>query len=516
MAGGKETPRQRMIGILYLVLLGLIALNVPDSLLDSFKNIADSLTASKANVQVGIATTIKAFENSKLKDQKERATPIYERALKARNLSDAFDKYVDSIKADMIAKGGGIEPTTNDYHSRDDLDISYRLMIKEKKDGEAYRLHKRIDALRDGLLSTLKDDKERAGINLPIRADEPRHVSGQPKKDWETANFGEGIPMTAVMTALVKIQSDAKNAENEVIKKILIEADETSVNLDKFEAVAVAPTSYVLVGQPYTADVFLTAYDSQKSPNITVNGSTLQVSQGKGKYTGSTATEGLHTWTGTISFKDNNGEIKTYQTQPQTYFVSKPSAVVSADKMNVMYIGLPNPVSVSAPGANLNDLVVTMSGGKLEGGSGHYTAIVSAGSTEAIVTVAGQMGKGKIVTLGSTKFRVKRVPDPKPVFAGKSGGDITAVNIRSQDYLYANLKDFDFDAKFTITHFNLNVQKPRQDVVTYLATSGALTAQMKTVLGSITPGTIIEFSNIIAVGPDGSQRGLDPIVIHAK
>ena len=102
------------------------------------------------------------------------------------------------------------------------------------------------------------------------------------------------------------------------------------------------------------------------------------------------------------------------------------------------------------------------------------------------------------------------------MFAGKSGGDISAVNIRSQDYLYANLKDFDFDAKFSITHFNLNVQKPRQDVVTYFATSGQLTAQMKTVLGSITPGTIVEFSNIIAVGPDGSQRGLDPIVIHAK
>ena len=63
MAGGKETPRQRMIGILYLVLLGLIALDVPDNLLDSFKNIADSLTASKANVTTGINTTIKAFES---------------------------------------------------------------------------------------------------------------------------------------------------------------------------------------------------------------------------------------------------------------------------------------------------------------------------------------------------------------------------------------------------------------------------------------------------------------------
>jgi len=514
MAGGKETPRQRMIGILYLVLLGLIALDVPDNLLDSFKNIADSLTASKANVTTGINTTIKAFENSKLKDQKERATPIYERAIKARNLADAFDKYVDSIKTILIKNAGGIDPVTQDYKGRDDMDVSFHLLVNEGK-GEGYTLHKKIDALREGLMASLKDDRERAGIDLPLHPDAPRPVSGQPKKDWEAANFGEGIPMAAAMTALVKLQSDAKNAENEIIKKILIEADQTSVNLDKFEATAVAPTSYILVGHPYTADVFLTAYDSQKSPTITVNGSPIQVVQGKGKYVGSTATEGLHTWTGTISFKDNNGEIKTYQTQPQTYFVTKPSAVVSADKMNVMYIGLPNPLSVSAPGSNLKDLTVTISNGKLTGGDGHYVATLAT-PTDVVVTVSGQVGKGKTEVLGTSKFRVKRLPDPKPVFAGKSGGDVTAVNIRSQDALYAVLKDFDFDAKFTITHFNLNVQKPRQDIVTYLATTGQLTAQMKTILSNITPGSLIEFSNIAAVGPDGAQRGLDPIIIHVK
>ena len=66
MAGGKQTPRQRMINILYLVLLGLIALNVPESLLDAFKNINDSLTASKTNVQTGIDNTFTAFEKTKL------------------------------------------------------------------------------------------------------------------------------------------------------------------------------------------------------------------------------------------------------------------------------------------------------------------------------------------------------------------------------------------------------------------------------------------------------------------
>jgi len=512
MAGGKETPRQRMIGILYLVLLGLIALDVPDNLLDSFKNISDSLTASKTNVQTGIATTFKAFEGSKLKDQHDRALPIYERAQKARAMAEAFDKYVDSLKSNMVTVTGGIEPTTDDYKGRDDLDVSYRLMVGDQKNRDAYTLHKKIDALKAGLLSTL-DDKERAGTNLALSTEPRKHKTGE-SKDWETGNFGEGIPMAAAMTALVKIQSDAKNSENEVIKKILIEADETKVNLDKFAAVAVAPSSYVLVGQPYTSEVFLTAYDSQLQPNITVGGSSVPVTAGKGKYSGSTSTEGLHTWTANISFKDNDGKINSYTTDPQTYFVARPSAVVSPDKMNVMYIGVPNPVSVSAPGANLKDLALSMKGGTISGGDGHYTAIVTTVG-QASVAVS-QTIKGKTTLLGTSNFRVKKIPDPRPVFAGKSGGNTSAANIRAQDRLFARLDNFEFDAKFTVTRFTLLIGKPRQDIISLSAPGSELTASMKQALATLLPGSVVIFKDIIAVGPDGTQRGLDPIVLNAN
>src|ERR1700749_4792821 len=98
MAGGKQTPRQRMMGILYLVLLGLIALDVPDSLLDSFKHISDSLSASKTNVQTGIDQTFKTFEATKLKEQAARAQPILDKANKARQLADDLNNYVETIK----------------------------------------------------------------------------------------------------------------------------------------------------------------------------------------------------------------------------------------------------------------------------------------------------------------------------------------------------------------------------------------------------------------------------------
>jgi len=366
-------------------------------------------------------------------------------------------------------------------------------------------------------LLNLMNANDRIGVELPLQAIAPPHRNGFADKNWEEANFGEGIPMGAAMTAFVKIQADTKNAENEVVSKILAEASKSPVHLDRFDAVAVAPTSYVLVGQSYTAQVFLTASDSKLAPDITVDGSPVPTQDGKGIYNGSTGSEGIHTWTGRIRVKQTDGTVKEYTTPPQTYQVARPSAVVSPDKMNVLYIGVPNPVSVSAPGVPKEKLKVTISGGdgSLSGSGGHYTATVNALGT-ATVSVSGDLTPGKTSFLGSTLFRVKRIPDPKAEFAGKSGGNVSAVNIRAQAYLFAILENFEFDAKFNITHFTLLVIKPRQDAVIKTGNGSELTSDMRSLLSSVTPGSTVVFKDIIAVGPDGTQRGLDAIVLSAN
>jgi len=516
MAGGKQTPRQRMIGILYLVLLGLIALDVPDSLLDAFKNISDSLTTSKTNVQAGIDQSVSNFAKTKLAEQPTRARPIYLKALKAKQLADDLNGYIETIKKKMTDETGGIDDATNDYKGRSDLDVSVRVMVQDDKMG--YELHKRIDDTKRQLLALLSD-KEREGVDLSLNTTPPAHVKGFPDKDWETANFGEGIPMTAAMTALIKIQSDAKNAENEVVKKILGEIEQAVVNLDQFSAVAVAPTSYVLAGQPYTAQVFLTASDSKSNPSITVNGSRIAVQGGRGQYTVGTGAEGVFTWQGKITVRQNNGRDTTYTTPPQTYQVARPSAVVSPDKMLVLYIGLPNPLSVSAPGIPKEKLHVSISSGSISGAAGHYIGTVNTVGT-ATVTVTGEISSGagpaRTAVLGSTVFRVKRIPDPKFEFAGKSGGVTNAANLRAQDYVFAKLENFEFDAKFNVTHFTLMVIKPRQDAIIIPGSGNTLSGQMHSVMNTVTPGTTVVFKDITAIGPDGTPRYLDGIAISAN
>lgn len=503
-----------MMGILYLVLLGLIALDVPDSLLDAFKSISDSLSASKTSVASGTDQTLANFAATKLKEQHERAQPIYDDALKAKALADALNNEVEDLKKKLEDGSGGFDESINDWKGRADMDVSTHVMIDGKG---ATDLRQKIEDTRQQMLALIakRNPKDTIGFELPLQTQDPTPVAGFTKKDWQNANFGEGIPMAAAMTQLIKIQSDAKNAEDAVVKKILGKIEQAQVNLDKFQAVIVAPLGYIISGQQYTAKIFLTAYDSKSNPKITVDGSSIPVSNGVGNYTVTASGEGMRTVNANLTLVDNNGKPQSYPVSAQ-YQVARPSAVVSPEKMNVLYIGIPNPLAISAPGIPLNKLHLSISQGSVSAASeGHYMANVHTLGT-ATVTVSGETAPGKSATLGSTLFRVKRIPDPKFSFAGRSGGSTSAANIRAQDYVFAKLDNFEFDAKFNVTRFTLMVIKPRQEAIIIPGSGNTLSAQMHQVLGTAIPGTTVVFKDITAIGPDNTPRYLDPIVINAN
>lgn len=501
MARKKETPRQKMIGILYLVLLGLVALNVPDSILDAFRNLTISLGTSTENTQTGIDNMYSAFHATKMVDEPERAKPVLAKAEQASGYVKELTDLIDQLQRELTEEGGGIRESTGDLRKRDNLSISTRVMIKTDN---ATRLKEQINKTRAGLL-------EVSGNQVPINleaVDPP--ARGGFQKTWEQANFGDGVPLTAAITALEKIKADVKNAESAVIKHIFGEMDMAVVNLDRFAAVAVAPTSYILQGQPYTAQVFLTAYDSQSNPEITVGGQQLPVTDGQATYTVNTTTEGIHTWTGTIKVMQTDGTVKEYHTAPQTYQVARPSAVVSAEATKVLYIGVDNPISVSAAGIPQENLSVSGNGVTISGSAGNYVARVSEPGT-ASISVSARLGD-QTQSMGRTEFRVKRIPTPKAVVAGRSSGTLSVAQIRNQERIFARLEDFEFDAAFTISRFSMIVQRPRVDPMgPYQGTNGVFSQPMRNALSTITPGSFVYFYDIIAVGPDGLQRELDAI-----
>ncbi len=506
MAGIKETPRQKMMGILYLVLLGIAATTVTDHVLDAFRNLTVSLETSTKNVQSTVTNSFASFEATNMKSDPVRATPIHDKAKKVQTYINDLNNYITQIKNELIVQGGGIEEVTGDVKARADVDISPRFMIRQ---GKAKDLKLRIMDTRNKILTSMEPN-ERAGVKLALNAEDPPKMKGRLRTTWEDDNFGEGVPLTAAITALTKIQADLKNSESEVVRKILGSATNVDIVLDRFEAVAVAPSSYILVGQEYKASVFLTASSSTSNPEITVGGQKLNVVDGKGLYTTVAQSEGEKSWSGVIKVRAASGELKEYKLAEQSYTVARPSAVVSPDKMNVFYIGVPNPVSVSAPGFAKDKIRATVSGGEISGGNGAYSVNVKS-SGEVIVTVTGTMENGKTTTLGSSKFRTKRIPAPRVKFGGKSGGRLGTGAMKAQNRIFAVLEDFEFDAKFEISHFSMYITKPRGEPQVFESNNNAFTPAMQNAMNGIVTGSRVFFDNIFATGPDGMKRQLDPI-----
>ncbi|RYE54283.1 MAG: gliding motility protein GldM, partial [Sphingobacteriales bacterium] len=480
-------------------------------ILQAFKTINDSLETSKNNANTSIEQVLANFEATKAKEDPINNKPLLDKAKQAKAYADELNGYIESIKKQFLQRGNGIDPETNDFKKRDNLDIAQDIMINGK---EGIKLKKLINDTREKLISLLKEDQKQ-GISFSLEAKDPEK-RGPKSKSWETLNFGDGIPLTAANTILTKIQNDTKTAEAEVIKKLL--SDEPVVILNQFAAVAVAPTSYVIQGQPYTAEVFLTASDSKSDADISVGGSRLGVKDGKGTYVGSTNSVGTFKWVGTIRVKNNKtGKIDEYRTPEQSYQVAKPSSTVSSDNANVVYPGVPNPFSVSAAGFPLESLSASISAGSMRGANGKYQVNVGGDMVgkEVTISVTANNG-GKPVSLGSQKFRVKAFPMPKAKVGGKSGGDRSAAQLRSEDGIEADLEDFLFDVKFSIIRYSVTIIKPRQDAVTLSGTGGTFAGPIRNLMNSITPQTTIIFRDIVAQGPDGRQRVLDNVTFFAK
>jgi gliding motility-associated protein GldM len=512
MAGRKETTRQKMINIMYLVLLAMLALNVSDTILDAFKTINDSLETSRGNVNTSIDQLFSSFQNTKLKEEPARAQPIWEKANQAKAYADELNGYIQTLKGRFVSEGRGIDPETGDLVERGNQDIAQGIMINQK---EGAKLRAKINETREKLIALLNPE-DRSSVSFVLEAkDAVKNVNG--KKNWEDINFGEGTPLTAANTILTKIQSDTKNAESEVVKRLFGNMDKSLVNLDQFAAVAVAPSSYVIQGQPYTAEIFLTASDSKSSPDISVGGGRLNVRNGKGTYTGGTGSVGVFKWVGTIRVKQTDGQVKEYRTPEQTYQVAKPSATVSPDKMNVIYAGIPNPFSVSAAGFPLESVRASITGGSISGSNGKYTVNVGGAQIgkELNINVSASSG-GKTLNLGSQRFRVKGLPTPKALVKGKSGGNVPLNWLVSSNAIETQLEDFVFDVKYKVIRFSTTFINPRSDAVTISNSGAGFNGQIKGALNSIRPGATVIFKDIVTEGPDGRQKVLDGITFIAK
>jgi gliding motility-associated protein GldM len=509
MALPKE-PRQKMINLMYLVLTALLALNVSAEILNAFRTVDNSLHATNTTVNQSTERVMASLlEKTSDPATREKASIWYPRAQEAQRLSKEMYDYIDQLRT-RIHKEAGFDPAKNGDSSfkQDNLDIATRIMVKE---GEGKKLQDRLNAYKAAMLKAAPGfDLKSLQINLDVPATQDKG-----NKTWEDAYF-HMVPTVAAMTILRKFQNDVKTSENKVVTYCHEQVGKVEIRFDAFEAIVGQNSKYLMPGQELEITAGLGAFSKTKLPDVMIGGSRVPLNEkGMAVYKVASGGIGQHTVPVTVRFTDQDGNPQT-RTFNVEYTVGQASASIALDKMNVLYKGIANPISVAASGGGDDRITVRIEGGggRLDKtGPGKYNAFVQGGD-RCVITV---LVDGKVA--GASEFRIKSIPAPTAsVGRNPSGSNINAGSFKAQAGVIAEIMDFPFDLKYSVTSFEINTDSDEGDFVEAKVQGNQWggNASVQNVMRQVKPGKTVFIVNIRAIGEDGKTHKLPDLVYYIK
>ncbi len=514
MSGGNcpETPRQKMIGMMYLFLTAMLALNVSGELLKAFQLVDESILQTIGAVESKNQQLYAKFSNA-LQTNEAKAKPSYDIAKEIGIKADSLVSHINSLKIRMVQTvDGRPEATIEDYLGGDNQDVAPQIMITEKNGERSEVLKQMINEYRDFLLSHLTEEDSAISKtlhkSLSTEASKPTQ-KGEIERKWESQKF-EHLPLSASFALMSSIQSNVRTTQADLISHLLSEIDEGTFKFSKIEPIVMPTTGNVVIkGGTYEADIFLAARDEYQDPSVRVNGESLPIQNGRGKYSITTTKTGVFDYDAVIGVMDpTSGRLKDY-TVKGSYEVIQPNVVISPTKMNVLYEGVENPVEISVPGVPSDRLSISMTNVDRKRKGDEYILIPQprTAGKKCIITVSADID-GKTHRLGSNEFRIKRVPDPYPIVANKRDGKIAKNILKAQFGVIATMgEDFDFDLKFTVTGFTIAAIK-QGFYKSEVSKSYRFTDEQLDFIDGLGRGEKLIIEDIRAVGPDGATRKL--------
>lgn len=516
MAKGKETPRQKMINLMYLVFIAMLAMQIDQEIIRSYNDTKESLQETRLLTQSKNAI----FENTlKAKAQNSEEFVIaYEQYLTLKSQVDGLINILDEAKAKMSDFAGN-DPSGKDFNfnALNNTDASTLYFFTDANEAKptqnASDLVKRVNDLRNFITTSFGNDSrmkqvvERAGKSLIT-------TKTKNNKDWLVSKF-YNQPLVAALSSIEIIQAEVRNIESDVLANMLQEKVDADIKFDAYQAIVSAPTT-VVQGETAVAKVSIGNYSSNV-PGLSMPGLTVQ--NGQGIATLNTSTVGNNKpFSGFISFKDANGkEIKleynhTYNVIAGVKEVALQSgAIVSADNMNILYRGLANPVSGSILGADNTATSLSAQGATVSGGKGKWMVTPGAGASVTL-TISGKDPKGKPISQ-SFPFRVKNVPPPQGQIRGKVVSTMPASSIPLQK-VEVEMPDFGFPVSFNVNSFMFKAPgKPAMQV------NGNSLSSVEGLTKNLRSGDIVYIFKINATATGlGGQilKEIPPVVINVQ
>ena len=520
MSGAKncpETPRQKMIGMMYLVLTAMLALNVSTDILNGFTLVDDSLHSSIEASNKRNAQLYNDFQAANA-DNPEKTQEWYDKAVEVQRRADSLYNYIQDFKEHIAILADG-QKAVNERRGEDgkgdptrriegnsNLDVTAQYAINEKHGAELKEI---VAYYRDYAAGLADQDAElRNSILQNLATERGWNAHEKDSCDWEVAIF-EGMPVGASITILTKMQNDVRSTESQLIQYLMDRTDAGDLRVNKLNAYVIPNSNYVIRGGRYSAQIILAAVDSTQRPEYYIEGQRIN---DQGLYEVTASGLGLKKYSGWIAYQNPaTGEMENLPFSSE-YSVGEPAVTISNTDLNIMYRGYDNKFSISVPGVANDKVKVSVSGAAVRQQGGLWIIKPGDGTKSVSISVSAELD-GRMQPMGSREYRVKALPKPGAYFKsgeneynGEKAIPRSALLNPGASVIASYGPDGLLDLPFQISGFRANING------VYLESKGnKFTREQLDRLGKLKPGNSVIITDIRAKGPDGKEIRLSPI-----
>jgi len=514
----KISPRQKMINLMYVVLMAMLALNISTEVLNGFSVVEESLNRTTGNSSKENDAIFGELDQMMRKNP-QKVKQWFMMASTVREMSDSLYNYAQALKVAIVREADGEKGDPLNIEGKDNIEAASYIMLNPAN-GQGHKLYEAINSYRARILQFVTDPRQKKIIASNLSTEVPHHSMG---KNWEEYMF-ENMPVAAAVTLLSKLQSDVRYAEGEVLHTLVANVGLKDIRVNKLQAFVVPSQTRLYPGETMTAQMFMGAVDSTQQPQVFVNGQLIKGNQ----ITVKAGAPGKHTLSGYILIKDLTGNVLrrnfsqdywvTGGPQPKEYISPQGMqkvppfdgmATIAADLMNVLYAGFDNPITISIPNTSQHDVQATMSGGSLVArGGGHFIARPSAVGQPVTISVS---AKGR--KIGEYQFRVRKLPDPSPYIAMGAdrfkSGALSKAALMSAPGIQAAIDDGLLDIPFSVTSFRVVFFDNMGNAVPLASNGASFSPQQKEQFRQLSRNKRFYITNVVVHGPDGTTRTLN-------
>lgn len=490
---------------MYIILTAMLAVNVSSDVIDGFRHVSDGLDQSNKSVSSRNEAQYAILEEIYI-DNPQKADRSHAQGNLLKALSDSITLSVEQLKLSIAVLADGEDANPSNLKNAENLDAATSVML-DPIAGKGKKLMKDIRDYADFVSVIVTDSIKQSAV---------RKLLLDNATDWEQ-RF-ENMPAVAAITMLSKIQNDVRQAESEALAGIINSIDSNDLRVNSINPYIIPESGIVMRGGEYAADVVMAALDTTSRPLFYLNGKPLQ----DGKIRIPATSPGEHTFEGYSETRLPDGSVSRIPFKG-AFEVIEPMATVSASMMNVLYAGIDNPVSISAPGIPMTAISASMTNGSLSRSGNHWIARPDKIGAESQITVTARLD-GRSTTVGTTTFRVRKLPDPSPFIAITDGrGDeshykgsprkLSKGALLQASGLGAAIDDDLLNVSFSVISFSTIFLDQMGNAIPEVSDGAAFSQRQKEQFRRLKPGKRFFITNVKAKGPDGVVRDISPMEV---